>query len=117
MIRFIVDAHIPKKLADFLKWKGYDAIHTSELPNQNKTKDSEINKISVEEKRVLITKDLDFIESFFISNKPYKLIFLTCGNISNKELINIFKTNFETIIKMISENRMLEITLENIIVK
>jgi predicted nuclease of predicted toxin-antitoxin system len=62
-MKFIVDAHIPKKLSLFLSWKGYDSIHTLDLPNKNWTKDSEINQISLEEKRVLISKDLDFITS------------------------------------------------------
>ena len=49
MIKFIVDAQLPKKLSLLLKYKGYDSIHTLELPNKNKTKDSEINHISLKE--------------------------------------------------------------------
>ena len=70
-MKFLIDAQIPKKLALFLKKNGFDAIHTSQLPDKNRTKDREINRISVEERRVLITKDADFIESILISNKPY----------------------------------------------
>jgi len=48
MIKFIVDAHIPKKLSLLLKWKGYDSVHTLDLFDKNKTKDSKINQISKE---------------------------------------------------------------------
>ena len=75
-MKFLLDAHLPKKLSLFLSWKGYDSLHTLDLPNKNATKDSEINQISIDEKRVVISKDLDFIESLLISNKPYKLICL-----------------------------------------
>ena len=76
-MKFLIDVQIPEKLALFLNEKGYDAIHTSELPDQNETIDRKINRISIEEKRVLITKDADFIESILISDKPYKLIYLS----------------------------------------
>jgi len=116
-MKFIVDAHIPKKLSLFLEWKGYDSIHTLDLPSQNRTKDSEINQISLDEKRVLISKDLDFIESLLISNKPYKLIYISTGNITNKKLLEIFGQNIEKIVELIVENRLLEITQESMVVK
>lgn len=116
-MKFIVDAHISKKLSEFLVWKGYDALHTVDLPNKNATKDSEINQLSLDEKRVLISKDLDFIESLLISNKPYKLIYITTGNISNKQLLELFGKNIEKIVELISQNRLVELSSENIVVK
>jgi len=116
-MKFIVDAHIPKKLSLFLSWKGYDSIHTLDLPNKNWTKDSEINQISLDEKRVLISKDLDFIESLLISNKPYKLIYLSTGNITNKMLLEIFSKNIEQIVELVSHNRLIEITNDSIVLK
>ena len=116
-MKFLLDAQLPRKLSEFLKWKGYDAIHTLELPDRNATKDSEINRISLEEKRVVISKDLDFIESLLISEKPYKLIYIATGNITNKQLLNIFSQNIERIVSYTSENRLIEITDESIIVK
>lgn len=116
-MKFILDAHLPKKLSEFLAWKGYDAIHTLDLPNKNRTKDSEINQISLDEKRVLISKDLDFIESLLVSNKPYKLIYLTTGNITNKQLLEIFGKNIEKIVEKISNHRLIEITKDTLLVK
>ena len=116
MIKFLVDAQLPKKLSLLLEYRGYDSIHTLNLPNKNKTKDSEINNISLKEQRVLISKDLDFIESLLISNKPYKLIYIVTGNITNKELLEIFSKNIDEIVKHIKDNRLIEITKENIII-
>jgi predicted nuclease of predicted toxin-antitoxin system len=116
-MKFLLDAHLPKKLSTFLLWKGYDCIHTLDLPNKNATKDSEINQISIDEERVVISKDLDFIESLLISNKPYKLIYITTGNISNKQLLEIFSQNIEKIVEHMRELRLIEVTVDSIVVK
>ena len=116
-MKFLLDAQLPKKLAEFLKWKGYDAIHTLDLPNKNRTTDSEINEISIKEKRVVISRDLDFIESLILFNKPYKLIYIAVGNISNKELIDIFSKNIEDIIYYTHNAKLIEITRNKIIIK
>ncbi|MDH5720567.1 MAG: DUF5615 family PIN-like protein [Spirochaetia bacterium] len=73
-MKFLIDAQIPKDISDFLKEKGYDSIHTSELTLGNKTDDSEISFISIRQKRVLISKDSDFYYSFILKNEPYKLV-------------------------------------------
>jgi len=109
-MKFILDAQLPRKLSDFLTCKGHNSIHTLDLPHKNRTKDSEINQLSVDEKRVLISKDLDFIESLLISDKPYKLIYLTTGNITNKALLELFSHNIDKIVEMIAENRLIEVT-------
>jgi len=116
-MKFLVDAHLPKRLSLFLSWKGYDAVHTLDLPNQNRTKDSQINQISIEEQRVVISKDLDFIESLLISDKPYKLIYISTGNITNKQLLEIFSQNIEKIIEYTNEHRLIEITDSSIVIK
>jgi len=116
-MKFLLDAQLPKKLCDFLKWKGYDALHTLDLPDKNRTKDAQINQISIEQKRVLISKDLDFIESLLISNKPYKLIYVATGNITNKELIGLFSKNLIKIVDAVNRNRLIEITDKKIIVR
>lgn len=116
-MKFLVDAHLPKKLSLLLEWKGYDALHTLDLENKNATTDSEINRLSLEDKRVVISKDLDFIESLLISNKPYKLVYVTTGNITNKKLLEIFSHNIGKIVEYLNENRLIEITADEIIVK
>jgi len=116
-MKFLVDAQLPKKLSDFLKWKGYNSIHTLDLPNKNFTKDSEINQISVSESRILISKDLDFIESLLVYNKPYKLIYISAGNLTNKDLLKLFNKNLNLIIEAIECNRLIEIDSQRVIIR
>jgi|GEM_PF-2214935 len=73
-LKFIVDAQLPKKISDFLVEKGFDSIHTLDLPERNATTDRFLKEKSVAEQRILITKDDDFLRSFIIEKKPYKPI-------------------------------------------
>lgn len=109
-MKFIVDAQLPKSLSDFLNQKGLESIHTLDMPDGNKTKDSYIAQRANEEERVVISKDFDFLESFLIRSEPRKLIAVRTGNIPNRQLISIFDKNLETIIKMISRSNFLEIS-------
>src|SRR5256885_1515723 len=116
-MKFIVDAQLPKKVSLLLINKGFDSIHTLDLPNNNATTDNEINQLSVNESRVLITKDLDFLNSFFLSSVPYKLILVTTGNIRNRELLSIFENTIENIVAILNTNNIIEINRNQIIIR
>ncbi len=72
-MKFLVDAQLPIRISHWLQNQGHDSIHTRDLPLKNATSDTEINNLSVLEKRILITKDKDFLDSFLLTKKPYKL--------------------------------------------
>lgn len=46
MISFIVDAQLPYSLAIMLRKRGYDAVHTDDLPNKERTGDNEIRIVA-----------------------------------------------------------------------
>lgn len=89
-MKFLVDAQLPCRLAILLERQGYDAIHTLDLPKGNATPDFEINALSIDESRVVITKDADFVQSFLLQQKPYKLLLISTGNIRNSALEELF---------------------------
>ena len=109
-MKFIVDAQLPKALSDLLKYRGYDSIHTLELPDKNATSDDVITEIAISQKRIVITKDNDFLESFLLTSKPDKLIVVRTGNIPNPILLKIFDSNLELIKQMISRSNLIEIS-------
>jgi predicted nuclease of predicted toxin-antitoxin system len=113
-MKFIVDAQLPKSLSDFLNYRGFDSIHTLDLPNKNSTSDKEITEIAFNQKRILITKDNDFLESFILNSQPEKLIVVRTGNIPNPILLKIFDNNLELIKSMISRSNLIEITRNEI---
>ncbi|WP_245602690.1 DUF5615 family PIN-like protein [Gloeothece verrucosa] len=75
-MKFLVDAQLPVSLARFLEASGYDTIHTQDLPQQNSTSDTQINDISIEQKRIVITKDSD--DRRFFSNPSKTLQIASC---------------------------------------
>lgn len=80
-----------------LQHAGHDAIHTLDLPLGNRTTDTIINQLSVNEQRVVVTKDADFVDSFLLRQEPCKLLLVSTGNIRNAELIPLFLANIEKI--------------------
>lgn len=80
-MKFIVDAQLPKRLSRLIQSEGYDCIHTQDLPKGNATSDADINALSIREERAVITKDADFVQSFLLQQKPYKLLLIATGNI------------------------------------
>jgi predicted nuclease of predicted toxin-antitoxin system len=62
--RFLLDAQFPYRLARALREAGFDVLHTLDLPEANRTKDSALNALSLESRRILITKDADFVQSY-----------------------------------------------------
>lgn len=109
-MKFLIDPQLPTKLALLFRDRGYDAIHTVEPPHKNRTTDMEINRITMKEKRILISKDRDFIESLMVVDMPYKLLYVNTGNITNLMLFSLFDDTFTLIIEAFGSNRMIELT-------
>jgi predicted nuclease of predicted toxin-antitoxin system len=99
-MKFIVDAQLPYRLKDWLTEKGFDTIHTRDLPEQNETEDLNIADIAQNESRTVISKDSDFLKLRILQDKPEKLLMITTGNIVNKDLLSLFEQNFETVEKL-----------------
>lgn len=114
-MKFIVDAQLPRALCLLLSQNGHDCIHTLELPKRNATTDNEISALSIRESRVVISKDADFYDRYLVKVEPYKLIYITTGNISTKALLDLFEKNLQLIVDEISRNEVVEITKKSII--
>jgi predicted nuclease of predicted toxin-antitoxin system len=115
-MKFLIDAQLPMRIANLLENLGYDVIHTKNLPLKNATPDSEINKLSILEQRIVITKDKDFLDSFLIKQEPYKLLLITTGNISNKQIEQLFIQNITQIIELFLTYDFLEMTRDSLII-
>jgi predicted nuclease of predicted toxin-antitoxin system len=115
-MKFLIDAQLPVRLSYLLKSMGHDAIHTKELALKNATPDTEINILSIREQRIVITKDSDFWDSFYVSQEPYKLLLITTGNISNKDLESLFVNNLEQLVNLLENNSLVEMSRDTVIV-
>ena len=82
-MNFIVDAMLPSALSKWLRIKGFDSIHTSELEEGNATDDTILFRLSMETERVVITKDHDFIERLRTNQRNFCLSQLAILRIKN----------------------------------
>lgn len=114
-MKFLVDAQLPKAVAFFLRGRDFDAIHTLDLPRKNVTDDLEINQISLAEQRIVISKDSDFYDSYSARQEPFKLLYLTTGNISTKGLIELLDKNFLLIIHSLQNGFVVELNRKTVI--
>lgn len=115
-MNFLIDAQLPRRLARILAGAGHDAVHTLDLPNANRTTDAEINALSLQQQRVVISKDTDFVDSFLLSKEPYKLLLVSTGNISNNDLEALFTPLIPTIVTTFQSHEYAELTRTALIV-
>ncbi|MCW1969470.1 MAG: DUF5615 family PIN-like protein [Anaerolineae bacterium] len=115
-MKFLVDAQLPRRLSRQLNASGHDSIHTLDLPLKNFTTDSAIITIADNEDRVIITKDADFVNSYWFSYSPKRLLLIATGNISNLDLESLLFANLPMISDILSTKpAFCEITRETII--
>jgi predicted nuclease of predicted toxin-antitoxin system len=114
-MKFLVDAQLPRRFANWLKEAGHDALHTLDLPGKNHTPDSELVTRAMQEGRIVISKDADFVQSFMVTGEP-PLLLVSTGNISNTELEKIMRANLGGIEAAFASGRFVEITREALVV-
>lgn len=85
-MNFLVDDELPRRMTAWLAAAGCNAIHTLDLTDANRTTDEQINDAADREQRVVITKDAEFVDSHLLRGRPPKLLLISTGNISNRDL-------------------------------
>jgi predicted nuclease of predicted toxin-antitoxin system len=114
--KFIVDTQLPPVLASFLQRKGFDAIHTTSFFEGYLLEDEQINQIAVEQNRIIITKDSDFSEHYFLKGPPPRALHLSVGNIRNRDLVDWFDSVMMLIVSSFETgSEMIEINLKEMI--
>ena len=108
-MKFLIDAHLPPSLCGLLQASGHAAIHTSQLPGQNRTSDQAINILSVREQWVVVSKDADFFHSHLLRQEPWKLLIVRTGNIGVGELKDLFFRNLPAIVAALESNTLIEL--------
>lgn len=116
-MNFLVDAQLPRHLADQLGAAGHNALHTLDLPADNRTTDEAINAVAERDLRVVITKDGDFVNSFLLGSRPPKLLLVSRGNISNEDLRNLFATHLAQISAALLTNDFVELTRSTLVIR
>ena len=108
-MKFLIDAQLPRRLVYRFQDAGHEAIHTLDLPLGNKSPDRVINEISEQEQRIVVTKDADFVNTFTLYRRPYKLLLVSTGNIRNAELEQLFLQSMPQIARAFEDHNFVEL--------
>lgn len=108
-MKFLIDAQLPDRLARALVAVGHDAIHTSGLPDGNRTKDGVLVTLADGGERVLVTKDGDFRDGHLLRGAPRRLLIVATGNIHNSELLALFDVHLDELIAALEANDLVEL--------
>lgn len=114
-MKFLIDAQLPRRFADWLIEAGHNALHTLDLPMKNRTTDNEIVAIAGRENRIVVSKDTDFVQTFLVKGEP-SLLLISTGNITNAELETLLRKNLSGIEGAFVANRFVEITRDAMII-
>jgi predicted nuclease of predicted toxin-antitoxin system len=116
-MKFLVDAQLPRRMTDWFRAAGCDAVHTLDLALGNQTPDKDVTQAADADQRVLITKDGDFVDSHLLSGVPVKLLLVATGNISNRELERLVVPLIPTIVADFQGHSFLEVGQSGIIIR
>lgn len=114
-MKFLVDAQLPARLARYLVDAGHDVVHTSELPEGNRTTDAAISAIADREGRVVVTKDRDFRDGYLLFGSPRRLLVVATGNITNTALLALFASAHDAIVDALDEADFVELRSDALI--
>ncbi|MFC2186575.1 DUF5615 family PIN-like protein [Fulvivirgaceae bacterium LMO-SS25] len=114
-MKLIVDAQLPIKLCEILQQIGIESIHVEQLPKGDETSDNEITKFADLENLTVLTKDFDFYHSHMALGKPKNLFLITTGNLKNKQLFDLFRSNSLIIKNALSNSSFVELSNDGII--
>jgi predicted nuclease of predicted toxin-antitoxin system len=116
-MNFLVDAQLPRWMAPWLTTAGCDAMHTLDLPDGNRTTDEQINDVADREHRVVVSKDADFVDGHLLRVRPAKLLLISTGNISNRDLEALVVPLIPDIVREFQAHSFLELGPTGLIVR
>lgn len=106
-MRFLIDAQLPPALARWLGLRGHDAVHVADAGLLAGT-DAAIATLAVQERRVLVSKDEDFL----LLRLPdrFVLLWLRIGNATNRALLDWLEPRWPEVERLLaSGERLVEV--------
>ena len=104
---FWIDAHLAPQLASWLETQFSVEAKAVRDVGLRDAEDREIFEAARHAKVIVITKDKDFVEMVTRLGAPPQVLWLTCGNTTNKRLREIFEANWDQVAALLAEGEPL----------
>jgi predicted nuclease of predicted toxin-antitoxin system len=102
-----LDAQLPPALANWLSVTfGLDAAALRELSLRD-AQDIEIFEAARAENAVIMTKDSDFIDLVCRLGTPPQILWLTCGNVTNRNLRQLLTATLPEALEQLRQGEMI----------
>jgi predicted nuclease of predicted toxin-antitoxin system len=103
-MRFLVDAQLPPGLCRWLEAHGHEAEHVFDL-GMHAAPDERIAARAAETGAALVTKDENFVARS--GSGGFQLLWLRCGNVSNRALAEWLKPRWDAIETLLQRGELL----------
>ena len=103
-----IDAQLPPTLAVWLTdtFDNVEAFALRDLSLRD-ARDIEIFEAARVEKAAIMTKDSDFVDLVCRWGAPPQIIWLTCGNVTNKNLKRLLLVTFAQVLKQLNSGEII----------
>lgn len=109
-MKFWIDARLPPLLAEWLFAQFNVEAFSLRALGLHDAADAVIFQAAQQQGVVLISKDSDFVELLSRYGPPPQLIWVTCGNVTNRQLQTVFDKTFAESLELLSAGQaMVEI--------
>jgi predicted nuclease of predicted toxin-antitoxin system len=106
-VRFILDAQLPPQLAEWLSREFAISAVAARGLGLSTVADSVLFDYARAEGAVVLSKDSDFVELVHRLGSPPQIVWITCGNVSNQHLRELFSATFADILQLLSDGESL----------
>ena len=104
-MKFWVDAQLPPQLADWLAAEFQVDAHSLRDLGLRDAADWDIFQQAQQPGIVLISKDSNFVELVSRYGQPPQLLWVTCGNVTNRRLQAVFGSTGRAAINLLEEGQ------------
>ena len=106
-MKFWVDAQLPPLLAAWLSEQFHVEAYSLKALGMRDASDAAIFHAAQQQGIVIISKDSDFVEMVSRYGPPPQLIWVTCGNVTNRELHVVFNKTFTATLELLVEGQVM----------
>ena len=97
-MKFLIDAQLPARLAEFLNRAGHDAVHTIGLPDGNRSTDARSRSTRTPTAASWSRRIRTSATATCSGEAPRKLLVVATGNITNDALLSLFELHLGAIV-------------------